>query len=106
MKKIILSLTALLLIFSACGKHEKTQVYYNETTCSDPWGHDNLSEKEKEINVKKYFKEKGVIIDEVKIVPDGVEEFCRACFCTTENRFHCVVKKDDLNTMISYGFYQ
>ena len=107
MKRIIifLSTTALLLCINACEK-SIPWVYYDETGCSDQWGHANVPDKDKVKNVKEYLKSKQIRVLKVEIANDGTFEPCMACHCKTGKRIKCKINKNDLDKVINENFYQ
>ncbi len=110
MKKIRIIISFLIgtTTFNSCEKiTDTTWVYYDETKCFDPWGlQDNVLEKGKKENIKKYLKDKKIKVFEIKIFSDGIAEACKACHCKNGNRIHVEIRKKDVSKIINEGFYQ
>lgn len=97
------------LLFQSC--HEESHLngeefYWDQTACSDPWNTGaNSPENETIQAVKDYLKDKGVKgIREVSITNDGIEQDCKACFCTTGNRINVAVNIGQKSKMEELGF--
>ena len=107
MKKlmIVISIVFVSIAFTACQK-DTIWVYYNETKCFDKWGQDNVPNKDKIKNVKKYLQSKQIHVFKVEITDDGIQEECKACFCKTGKRIRCKINENDLHKAINENFYQ
>ena len=82
----------------------KSCVVYEQTNCSDPWGHYDLEIEEIIDNLTVYFDELGVKLHDVFHDEFGIIQNCYGCGCTTGRRFWVKVKKSDISTMVEEGF--
>ena len=104
MRKIILCLAVILLLFAACEK-DTVWVYYDETIGNDKWAstptHRNTTK-----NLKKYLRSKQIQFYKVEYTSDGIVDPCRCSNCRTGTRVHCKIDESDLSKALEENFYQ
>lgn len=80
-------------------------VLYNQTYCSDPWGYaDNNNDLADKIG--DYLNAENIEIFDIKIDNKGTPQLCNACMCLSGKRIIAKVSKDDLNSIMEYGFQE
>lgn len=109
MQKILLCIFCSLIVLNySCSKKddgpdEYLSVFYNQTSCSDPWGYSN--DKDELANkVQEFFTTENIEIYDVKFDNKGTAQLCNACTCLSGIRIITKIKRDDLDNMIDHGF--
>jgi hypothetical protein len=107
-------LNFLLLFFffaflQGCGEEvalSKTEFYWDQTGCADPWANmGGKSDEELKLAILDYLKSEGVKKARIIGFSDEAEkQFCFACFCTTGRRFHLEVPSNQKSKMLELGF--
>ncbi|MBN3582113.1 hypothetical protein JYB64_06920 [Algoriphagus aestuarii] len=105
----ILLILGFLFGLQSCGENSelgKTEVYWDQTGCADPWEVSiQTSDEELKFAILAYLKSEGVKNARVKRISDEAQtQVCLACFCTTGKRFHIEVPKNQKSKILSLGF--
>lgn len=100
----IIAISLLLGLFS-CDKRNQRNLSYLETQCADPWGVAN-SRSEKEVLIKNYFAEKGIIIISLEFVNASNVLVCQACGCNSGRKIIAAIDKNDVDKMKAHGFFE
>ena len=104
MKRLLFLLSVFFL--TSCGLFvKKTKVYYNTTSCADPWrNYEQFSEKRR---VKKYLRENNVRVYNInKFYNEMFVEVCEACTCTGGDVLEVVIAEEDKDIALSLVFYE
>jgi hypothetical protein len=81
-------------------------MYYDETYCYDPWGHFDVLEQEKKVNIENYFNDLNVEVFEIEISEENLPDDCFSCGCHSGFTIKCRILPEDVNSLINEEFYQ
>lgn len=106
---LLLFIGAFVLGSQSCGELQdldKTEVYWDQTGCADPWDLSyNSSEEELKSTILDYLKAEEIRKARVTRISNEAEaQVCYACFCTTGKRIHLEVPKNQKSKLLSLGF--
>lgn len=98
----------LLLLSFACQEEENPDplVYWEQTSCADPWKMGSWKTEEKLIKaVESYLRDENVKNARVtSIKNDGRQEICHACPCKTGKRIYVTATSSQKNKLLNLGF--
>ncbi|EAZ82860.1 hypothetical protein [Algoriphagus machipongonensis] len=105
----LLFIGAFILGTQSCGDLQdldKTEVYWDQTGCADPWNlSNNSSDEELKSAILDYLKVEGIKKARITRISNEAEaQVCYACFCTTGKRFHLEVPINQKSKLLSLGF--
>ena len=108
-QKILLLCVVIILTALSCEKENDDSdailTCYDETECNNPW--DRTPEDAETIsNVKEYLRSKNINVLDIQITKDGINDFCRACWCRTGRRIKVKIKSEDLEKIEEEKFYE
>jgi hypothetical protein len=81
-------------------------MYYDETYCYDPWGHFDVLEQEKKVNIENYFNDLNVEVFEIEISEENLPDDCFSCGCHSGFTIKCRILLEGVNVLINEEFYQ
>jgi hypothetical protein len=102
---------SILFFVQSCGENNeigKTEFYWDQTGCADPWEVNNqISDEELKLAIISYLKSKGVKQAKVtRITNEAQQQVCFACFCTTGRRIFVEVPLVNKSRMLALGFQE
>jgi len=108
-QKILLLCVVIIFTAFSCEKEnddpDAILTCYDETECNNPW-HRTPYDTKTISNVKEYLRSKNINVLDIQITKDGINDFCRACWCRTGRRIKVKIKSWDLEKIIEENFYE
>ena len=100
--KIIITLIGILLICSCINNLDNDKLWIRKqlTQCAEEWQTPNSDTE----GIKNFFKNKGLIIYNIKLEQLPPQIHCQACTCLSDTVLHLEISERDLNYFLEKGF--